>query len=180
MMINILLILAAIVVVFVLVVAVQPADFCVTRSITIPAPPSAVFPHVNDLRKWDAWSPWAKMDPDAKVSFEGPSAGVGAVMSWASTLDKVGVGKMTITESRPDTLVGFRLDFVKPFAGTNTAEFEFKPEGNQTVVTWSMAGKKNFIAKALGLFMSCDKMVGGMFEQGLADLNAEVKAAPNH
>lgn len=179
MFVNILLAVAVLVVVFLIVVAAQPSELHVTRSTTIPAPPSAVFPHVNDLRKWEAWSPWAKIDPNAKTTFEGPSSGVGAVMKWASTNDQVGVGSMTITESRPDALIGFRLDFVKPFAGTNIAEFTFKPEGNQTVVTWSMMGKKNFIMKALGLFMSCDKMVGGMFEQGFANLKNVVSTSPN-
>jgi len=27
---------------------------------------------VNDFHQWDAWSPWAKLDPDAKITFEGP------------------------------------------------------------------------------------------------------------
>ena len=79
---------------------------------------------------------------------------------------------MTITESRPSDLIRIKLDFLKPFASTATAEFTFKPEGNHTVVTWSMAGKNNFIAKAICLFMDMDKMVGGDFETGLASLKA--------
>ena len=169
---KILIALAAILVVFLLLVSVQPSDFRVTRSATIPAPQSAVFPHVNDLHNWHAWSPWAKMDPNAKTTFEGPSSGVGAVMRWTSANDQVGEGSMTITESRPDSLVGFRLDFIKPFAGSNSAEFTFKPEGTQSVVTWSMSGKKNFIMKAFGLFVNCDKMIGGTFEQGLDNLKS--------
>ena len=57
---------------------------------------------------------------------------------------------MTITESRPNELVKLKLDFLKPMKGTNTGEFVFRPEGNQTAVTWSMSGKKNFVAKASG------------------------------
>ena len=68
---------------------------------------------------------------------------------------------MTITESRPGEVVVFRLDFKKPFEATNTAEFSFVPEGEATVVTWSMFGTNNFISKAVGLFLDCDKMVGG-------------------
>lgn len=176
---NILIVLVVLLVAFVIIVALQPSDFLVIRAATIPAPPSAVFPHVNDLHKWNAWSPWAKLDPDSRISFEGPSAGVGAIMKWVSSNNQVGEGSMTITESKPDALVGFRLDFIKPFTGTNTAEFTFRPEGNQTLVTWSMAGKKNFVVKALGLFMSCDKMIGGMFEQGLDNLKKAVSAGPN-
>jgi hypothetical protein len=68
---------------------------------------------------------------------------------------------MTITESRPSDLVRIKLEFLKPFAATNTAEFTFKPASNQTAVTWSMEGKNNLIAKAVCLFMNMDKMVGG-------------------
>ena len=42
---------------------------------------------------------------------------------------------MTITESQANELIGFRLDFVRPFKATNTAEFAFRAEGNQTRVT---------------------------------------------
>src|SRR4030095_15188465 len=148
---------------FLIIVALQPSDFRVSRSATIAAPPAAIFPHVNELKKWDAWSPWMKLDPNAKSSFEGPPAGKGAAMSWAGN-NEVGEGKMTITESRPNELVQFHLEFYKPMAGTSDAEFTFKPEGNQTTVTWTMTGKNNFIAKAMCLVMNMDKMVGGQFE----------------
>ena len=68
---------------------------------TIAAPADAVFAQVNDLHKWDAWSPWAKLDPAAKIAFDGPDAGQGAAMSWSGN-DKVGEGKMTIVESQPE------------------------------------------------------------------------------
>lgn len=116
-------------------------------------------------------------DPTAKTHFEGPSAGTGASFSWAGN-SKVGEGRMTITDSRPDELVRFKLDFLKPFQASNVAEFTFKPEGNQTFVTWSMSGKNNFLFKAVGLFMNCDKIVGNQFERGLANLKslAETRA----
>ncbi len=173
MLIKILIAVAVIIVVFLIVVASRPSDFRVTRTATIPAAPSAVFPHVNDLKKWQEWSPWAKMDPNAKTTFEGPIAGQGAMFSWAGN-DKIGEGKMTIVESRPNELVRFQLDFLKPFAANNTAEFTFEPKGADTVITWTMSGKNNFLFKAVGLFMNCDKMVGGQFEEGLANLKTIV------
>jgi uncharacterized protein YndB with AHSA1/START domain len=166
---TVLIVIPVVIVGLLVVVAMQPGEFHVARSATIAAPPEAIFPHINELKKWDAWSPWAKLDPNAKNTFEGPAAGTGAIMTWAGNHD-VGEGKMTITESRPNELIQFRLDFYKPMAGTCTAEFAFKPEGDQTTVTWSMSGKNNFMAKAVGLVMDCDKMVGGQFEQGLAEL----------
>lgn len=165
----ILTVLVVVAVVFAVVVALQPSEFIVTRSAAIAAPAEAVFPHVNELKKWDAWSPWARLDPNAKNSFEGPPAGKGAAMNWAGNKN-VGEGRMTITDSRPNELVQFHLEFYKPMAGVCTAEFSFKSAGDHTEVTWTMSGKNNFVAKAMGLFMDCDKMVGGQFEQGLASL----------
>lgn len=161
--------IAVIVVVFLAVVAMQPSDFRVVRSATIAAPAPAVFAQVNELRKWEAWSPWAKKDPQMKQTYEGAPAGTGAITAWAGN-HEVGEGRMTIVESRPGELIRFKLEFFKPFTATNTAEFAFRPEGNQTVVTWSMSGQKNLIAKALHLFMDVDKMIGGDFEAGLANL----------
>jgi len=173
---KILIVIAVLVVVFVIIVALQPAEFHVARTATIAAPAEVVFAQVNELKKWDAWSPWVKIDPAMKQTYEGPASGTGAISRWAGNKD-VGEGSMTITESRPNELIRFNLEFIKPMAGTSTAEFSFKPEGNQTAVTWSMTGKNNFIAKAMVLFMNMDKMVGGQFEKGLAQMKAIAEAA---
>jgi Polyketide cyclase / dehydrase and lipid transport len=176
-MLNIILILIVMAFIALLVLAaMQPADFRITRTGSISAPTSAIFPHVNNLQNWDAWSPWAKLDPNAKNSFEGPVEGVGAKMSWAGN-NKVGVGSMSITESRPSDFIQFKLEFLKPMQATNTSEFAFKPEGDQTAVTWTMAGTNNFMGKLMGLIMNCDKMVGGQFEQGLTALKVLVEGA---
>src|SRR5437899_12983745 len=113
--------IAVVVVLFLIVVALQPSDFRVSRTAKMAAPPSAVFAQVNDYHNWDAWSPWAKLDPDAKVTFEMPSSGTGAKCSWSAN-DKVGAGRKTIVESKPDELMQIKLEFKKPFKGTHTAE----------------------------------------------------------
>jgi hypothetical protein len=168
--------LVAIVAVFAVVVALQPSEYRVARSTTVSAPAPDVFAQVNDFHNWDAWSPWAKLDPAAKATFEGPPAGQGAVFAWSGN-DKIGEGRMTLTESRPAELVRIKIDFVKPFAGTSTSEFTFKPAGNQTAVTWIMSGQNNFIARAMCLFVSMDKMLGGEFEKGLAQMKSVAEAA---
>jgi hypothetical protein len=168
--------LVTIIIIFLVIVAMQPSDFRVTRSATIAAPAPAVFAQVNDFHKWDAWSPWAKLDPAMKKTHEGAPAGTGAIYTWSGNND-VGEGRMTLTESRPSDLIRIKLEFKKPFEATNTTEFAFKPDGNQTVVTWSMFGENNFMAKAFGMFMNMDKMVGGDFEKGLALMKSVVEAA---
>ena len=165
---------AVIVIGFVAVVAMQRPEFRIVRSGMIAAPPPAVFAQVNDFHHWEAWSPWAKIDPALKQTYEGAPAGTGAIYTWAGNKD-VGQGRMAITESKPSDLILIKLEFLKPFAATNIAEFTFKPDGNQTVVTWNMAGKKNFIMKGFCLFMNMDKMVGGQFEKGLATMKSVVE-----
>ena len=174
--IKLLLVFAVVIVGFVIFVAIRPSDFRIVRSALIGAPPDVVFPQVNDLHNWEAWSPWAKLDPNAKSTYEGPPAGNGAVFGWSGNKN-IGAGRMTITESEPSALVRFRLDFFRPFKGTNLAEFTFKPEAGQTRVTWAMSGTYSFIPKAMGLFINCDKMVGDQFEKGLAELNSVVASA---
>jgi len=158
------------------VVVTRPSEFRVVRSTTIAAPAPVIFAQVNDFHRWDAWNPWAKVDPAMKQTYEGAPAGVGAVYTWAGNRE-AGEGRMTIIESRPNDLIRVRLEFLRPFAGTSIATFTFKPEGAGTLVTWSMAGENNFIAKAVHLVMDIDKMIGGNFEKGLAQMKTVAEAA---
>jgi len=176
MLIKILVALAVIVLGFVGVVAMRPSEYRVARTATIAAPAPAVFAQVNDFHKWEAWNPWAKLDPAMKQAYAGTPAGAGAIYTWAGNRE-VGEGRMTMAESRPNEVIRITLEFLKPFAATSTAEFTFKPQGEQTVVTWSMTGENNFIAKAVHLFMNMDTMIGGMFEKGLAALKTAAEAA---
>jgi hypothetical protein len=166
--------LAVLVALFVVVVAMQPSEFHVERTATIAAPPTEAFAQVNDLHKWDAWSPWAKLDPNAKITFEGPESGQGAAMSWAGN-DKVGEGKMTVVESRPNEAVKLKVDFVEPFEGTSNSDFAFKPEGDGTAVTWAMSAHHSFMEKAFCLVMNGKKMIGDDLEKGLAQLKAALE-----
>lgn len=176
-MLKIILIAAVVIlVVFVVVVLLQPADFRIVRSATIAAPPDVVFAQVNDFHRWAAWSPWEKLDPDMKRTYSGPPAGTGAGYAWTGN-KKVGAGRMTLTESHPDDRIGIALEFLEPYAATNTLEFTFVAAGSQTKVTWNMAGRNGFVSKAFCLFMNLDKTVGGDFERGLANLKSVSEAA---
>jgi len=168
--------LAVVVVGLVLVVTSRPSTFHIERSITIAAPPESAFVRVNDFHAWATWSPWEKMDPQMKRTFEGPPSGPGASYAWAGN-DKVGEGRMTITDSRPNELIRIKLEFRKPFAATNTAEFAFKPGGDRTAVTWSMFGHNNFMSRAVFLFVDMDKALGSEFEKGLAAMKAAAEAS---
>lgn len=157
-------------------VATRPSDYRVTRSLAFNAPPAAVFPHINTLKNWEAWNPWGKIDPNMKLTYAGPPSGTGASYAWVGNRE-VGEGRATITESKPNEFVRFKMEFFKPMAGVSDTSFTFVLRGAQTEVTWAMTGKNNFVAKAFGLFMNMDKMIGGQFEKGLADLKRVVESS---
>jgi len=165
---------AVVIAIGVVLVMLRPADFRISRSITIAAPAAAVFPEVNTLRNWEEWSPWAKIDPNVRNTYTGPASGDGAVFDWSGN-NKVGAGRMTIVESQPDQRVRFRLEFLRPFKTTNTAEFLFTSDASKTDVNWSMWGKNNFFTKVFGLFVSMDRLIGKDFEKGLANLKTRVE-----
>jgi hypothetical protein len=168
--------LAVLLVAFLIAAALRPDDLRVERSITISATATFPFAEINDLRKWQEISPYAKDDPAAKYTFAGPAAGVGSSVDWAGNA-KVGTGRITITDSRPSELVRFKFEFFKPWYCTNTTDFIFRSTGSGTEVTWAMFMKNNFIGKASGLIMNMDKMMGESFEAGLVNLKNLAEAA---
>lgn len=156
-------------------IATRPDRFRVERSAEVQAPADVVFALIDDFHQWGRWSPWEKIDPKLQRSFEGPSAGAGAIYAWQGN-SNIGSGRMTILESRPGELVSIRLEFFEPFAATNAARFELEPSGSAMRVRWSMEGEQSFVGKAISLVMDMDAMVGGQFEQGLADLDRAARA----
>lgn len=78
---KILIAFAAIIVVFIGIVAMQPADFRYARTATISAPAAVVFAQVNDFHNWEAWSPYVKRDPAMKKTYEGAPSGNGAIFT---------------------------------------------------------------------------------------------------
>ena len=164
---------AAIIGIIVFIASTKPDAWTIQRQGTIPGVPAKVFPYMDDLHKFQEWSPWAKLDPNVKLTYGGPASGSGANFSWEGS-SKVGIGKMTITESRPNDLVRCRLDFYKPMRCTNTQDFVLKAEGSQTVVTWTINGNAPFLFKLFLVFASADSMMGENLERGLANLKTVV------
>jgi uncharacterized protein YndB with AHSA1/START domain len=161
--------------------ATKPDTFMVRRSASIAAPAEKIFPMIDDLRAQSAWSPFEK-DPNMKRTHSGAPRGKGAVYAWDGNR-QVGAGRIAITESVPHSKVVLLLDMARPFKAHNTVEFTLDRIGagtnvTGTKVTWAMQGRRPYMAKVMGLFMDCDKMCGGMFEEGLAKLKALAEGEP--
>lgn len=151
--------------------ATRPGSFQVARSLSIKAPPEKIFPLINDLRAFNRWNPFLKNDPATKLAYSGPDSGKGAAHEWDGN-SQVGKGRFEITDSSPSSKILMKLDMIKPMEAHNRVEFTLEPQGEATRVSWSMGGEQPYLAKLMTVFIDCDKMVGGEFEKGLADLKS--------
>lgn len=170
MMLVVFLFVAAIAIAVVLGLALRkPRTIHIVRSTEVRAPIEKVFGLIQDLHAFNTWNPWAKMDPAIEIRYRGPQAGMGAVSAWESR--KVGTGSMEIVEVDAPKRVGIRLDFIKPFAATNRADFVLSPTTSGTTnVRWEMEGPASFVQRVMGVFFDVEAMMGKNFEDGLADL----------
>jgi uncharacterized protein YndB with AHSA1/START domain len=135
----------------------------------INAPPDKVFALVSGYKRFNEWSPWAELDPQAVYTFEGPELGVGAKMNWASNDPNVGSGSQTITEHVPNSRVAVDLDFGA--MGKSQAYWDLKPEGAGTSATWSFKMKLDgMMDRWFGLLM--ERFIGPDYEKGLAKVKA--------
>ena len=152
----------------------QPDTFSVERRIVMNAPPERVFAQINDFHAWEAWSPWAKLDPAMQVTYSGAAQGVGAVYEWRGNSD-VGEGRMAIKSATAPSEVMIALDFLTPFESHNVTTFMLTPTESGTEVIWTMKGNAEYVTKLMTMFVSMDKMVGPDFSRGLEQLKAVVE-----
>ena len=159
--------------------ATKPDTFRIERSADIKAPPEKILVLIEDFHRWGLWSPYEKLDPAMQRDYSGAATGKGAIYSGVSD-GKAGAGRMEITDVSSARVL-IQLDFAKPFESHNMAEFTLMPSGDatspDTKVTWAMYGPNHFIGKVMSIFFDTDKMIGGDFETGLANLKAEAEKA---
>jgi uncharacterized protein YndB with AHSA1/START domain len=147
----------------------QPDTFRVTRSLDITAPPEKIYPILTDFRRSGEWSPYEKLDPDMKRTHSGAATGKGAAYAWDGD-SNAGAGRMEIVDAVPNQSVTLKLDFIRPFEGSNVVEYKLQPKGSATQVSWDMHGPMPFISKFICVFVDLDTMIGKDFETGLASL----------
>ena len=179
MLIVLLVIILAIIAVLV-AASLRPPTFRIERGTRIAAPMVQVAELIADFHQWQKWSPWENLDPTMTRTYSGAQSGVGAVYEWDSK-GKAGSGRMEITDMRAGAergLIAIKLDFLKPFKASNTAEFVMTPTDAGTDLGWAMFGPSPFVSKLMGLFMDFDKMVGKDFEAGLVALKRNAEQAP--
>jgi hypothetical protein len=154
-----------------IVAATKPDTFRLQRSTEIKASPDKIYPLIADFRRWTAWSPYEHRDPALRRTYSGAPGGKGAIYAWEGNKD-VGAGRMEMTAATESSEIVLDLDFSRPFVAHNVVTFSLVPRNDTTTVTWAMQGPVPFFAKVIHVFINMDKMVGGDFDTGLANLKA--------
>ena len=160
-----------IVVAFIAIGFLLPGTSHVERQININASTPVVYDQINELKNWENWSPWAKLDPNVKWTYSEPTtSGTGAYYMWVGN-DKVGEGKLTILEAKPNEMLHCKMEF----KGQGDAFSDFKltaKDSTATKVVWSFDSDNglNPIARWFGLAMN--SFIGPDYEKGLANLKA--------
>ena len=148
----------------------------VERSIATSASPATVYGIVNGFKRFNEWSPWFEMDPQAKYTYAGPESGVGAKMTWSSQQSNVGSGSQEIVAVEPDQAVRIKLEFGGQ--GPSTSTLSITPEGGGSRIVWSFDAsfKDDYFGRYMGLMF--DKFIGRDYEKGLSKLKTIAEATP--
>jgi uncharacterized protein YndB with AHSA1/START domain len=157
-------------------VARKPDVCAVSRSLMIAAPAEKIFPLIDSPRAMNEWNPFPKADPNIAMSYSGPERGVGAVNDFSGN-GQVGAGRAEIIESEAPRKIVVALTMTRPMRCANRVEFTLAPRGEGSLVTWAMTGRQPFIGKLFSLIFDPEKMCGGAFEKGLADLKTLAERA---
>jgi hypothetical protein len=145
----------------------------VTRSKSISAPESAVFPYLNNLHQFSEWSPWQLRDPQLAVTYAGPEQGKGATIQWTSQKPSIGTGSMEITESEPNR----NIDLVVNFNGLEgTGAFSVVPDGSGSKVTWNFGFDSGTSPLKRWKALMIDGFVGAEYQAGLDRLKEKIES----
>lgn len=164
-------IVAAVFVILIILAAVAPKTYNVSRSIVIDKPLGEVFQYLKYVKNQTFWGPWGQRDPDMKQIFTGIDGTVGFISAWESDHKQVGSGEQEITRIVENEEVVCELRFLKPWKSESQGYLKvFEESDNRTKVVWGFHGKNNVPVSIMMLFFNMDKAIGKDFEEGLANL----------
>lgn len=106
----------------------------VERRTTILAPPSAIFPFVNDLQNWPLWTEWNRRE-EIDYEYGATTVGDGAEQRWASRSMS---GGMRILKSEHDERIDYELT-MGDGAYQLVGRIELHADGACTRVIWKCA-----------------------------------------
>lgn len=156
--------------------SMQPADYEVQRIASFKASPAQLYSVISDFNRYREWSPWEKLDPELAATVTGEPGQVGHRYEWSGN-NQAGQGSMTIVRAEADQEIELKLDFLKPFKAQSEVFWTLRKTEDGCEMVWRMVGHNpDLISKFFSLAFDMDKMVGGSFDEGLANLKRVVSS----
>jgi hypothetical protein len=169
-------IIAGILVMTIILAALGPKTYDVSRSIVIEKPIEDVFNYIKFVKNQNHWSPWKLKDPEMHQEYMGEDGTVGFRAYWKGN-KQVGEGSQTITVVTENERLETRLVFLKPFKSESTGYYTFERHSDQrTNLVWGFHGRNKFPATMYMLFFNMDKVVGKDFSEGLENVKKLLEA----
>lgn len=169
---NILSVLGVFLIIVLILPAILPGKFFMSRSVEIDAPLASVFTKLTDLNEYVKWNPFPEGDPTNQTNVTG--AGVGAFLVWKG--EKTGEGKMTITNIEPEKKIAVKMDFYKPMSGEGVVHWITNPKSeSKTEMVWTFEEDLSYFKRYFGLIM--EPLMGKHFEKGLANYKSLVEGS---
>lgn len=129
---------------YLILCAVSPAEVDIKRSTTINAPKEMVWNQISNLKYNDDWSPWKKMDSTINTVVSGPEGQPGQKAEWTSKHS--GSGNMTITEVDGYTMK-YDLVFIEPMPGTAKCWVSVEGEDGNVTATQAYKAESGFFMR---------------------------------
>ncbi len=155
-------------------ISIKPSKFKVVRSIEIGVPSGTLYNYINNYTTWQEWNSWIIQDKTMVLKYGSINKGVDAFYSWNG---KDGSGSMKTISVETDSYIEQEMTFEE---SVSTVKWTFEEKEKNTIVTWSIEGKLNFMMKAISLFLGgMDKMIGEEYERSLATIKRNISKKYN-
>lgn len=158
---------------FLAFVATREGRFRYERSGVIAASPEVIYPYLSNFEKGPEWSPYEKADLGMKRTLTGTPGQVGSKLEFAS--DTAGTGSLEILGIKPNEEVKIRLIMTAPLSADHLVTYSLTPDAGGTRFTWAMEGDGGFMGKLMNVFIDCEAMVAGQFEEGIQNLKSLIE-----
>lgn len=108
------------------------AKMHVENSVLIDSQKDKVLATLKDMSRWQEWSPWMILEPEAKVKVAADARSY----SWEG--DRIGSGEMKILKEDAGQSIDYDLIFLKPWKSKAKVRLELKEREGKTHVNWIM------------------------------------------
>ena len=140
-----------------------PTDLTIERAVLVDASPEEIYPHIEDLSRWDSWDPWG-----TQVQGE-PTRGEGARRTWSRG------GVLHVEDAEQDIRLMYTVDGA-PVPTSGSLELLNDDEG--TVVVWTHYTQTGYMPSARLAGWAARSELALEMDEALGLLKADIESPP--